>query len=131
MNILFLCTQNSARSIMAESILNSMNLKDFIGYSAGSMPSGVINEKAIKILKENNIYTENLYSKSIDDLLNKGIKFDILITLCSSAKKEGCPTLSKNIKSVHWDLDDPIEYNDFEKIFIDLSYLIKEFTSSN
>ena len=94
MNILFLCTQNSARSIMAESILNSMNLKDFIGYSAGSMPSGVINEKAIKILKENNIYTEN-------------------------------------IKSVHWDIDDPIEYNDFEKIFIDLSYLIKEFTSSN
>ena len=60
MNILFLCTQNSARSIMAESILNSMNLKDFIGYSAGSMPSEVINEKAIKILKENNIYTENL-----------------------------------------------------------------------
>ena len=94
MNILFLCTQNSARSIMAESILNSMNLKDFIGYSAGSMPSGVINEKAIKILKENNIYTEN-------------------------------------IKSVHWDIDDPIEYNDFEKVFIDLSYLIKEFTSSN
>ena len=60
MNILFLCTQNSARSIMAESILNSMNLKDFIGYSIGSMPSGVINEKAIKILKENNIYTENI-----------------------------------------------------------------------
>ena len=55
MNILFLCTQNSARSIMAESILNSMNMKDFIGYSAGSMPSSVINEKAIKILKENNI----------------------------------------------------------------------------
>ena len=60
MNILFLCTQNSARSIMAESILNSMNLKDFIGYSTGSTPSGVINEKAIKILKENNIYTENI-----------------------------------------------------------------------
>ena len=60
MNILFLCTQNSARSIMAESILNSMNFKDFIGYSTGSMPSGVINEKAIKILKENNIYTENI-----------------------------------------------------------------------
>lgn len=60
MNILFLCTQNSARSIMAESILNSMNLKDFIGYSTGSMSSGVINEKAIKILKENNIYTENI-----------------------------------------------------------------------
>tara|TARA_B000000532_G_scaffold224251_1_gene200938 strand:+ start:162 stop:344 length:183 start_codon:yes stop_codon:yes gene_type:complete len=60
MNILFLCTQNSARSIMAESILNSMNLKDFIGYSARSMPSGVINEKAIKILKENNIYTKNI-----------------------------------------------------------------------
>jgi hypothetical protein len=51
--------------------------------------------------------------------------------LCSSAKKEGCPTLSENIKSVHWNLDDPIEYSDFEKIFIDLSYLIKEFTSSN
>lgn len=45
---------------MAESILNSMNLKDFIGYSTGSTPSGVINEKAIKILKENNIYTENI-----------------------------------------------------------------------
>ena len=101
MNILFLCTQNSAKSIMAESIL-----------------------------KENNIYTENLNSQSIDDVLNKGIKIDILITLCSSAKKEGCPTLSEKIKSVHWDIDDPIEYSDFEKIFIDLSYPIKEFTSS-
>ena len=110
MNIAFICTHNSCRSIMAEAIAKSINSTSFHAYSAGSTPAGVINTKALETLKANNISINDLSSKSIDDLSH--IRFDAVITLCGNAHKEPCPIWVGDCIKDHWGFEDPSAFTD-------------------
>ena len=105
LNIAFICTHNSCRSIMAEALAKSIASKHFNAYSAGSTPSGKINAKALEILQNNHIHTNNLTSKSIDDLSH--IRFDAVITLCGNAQNEPCPIWLGDCIKDHWGFEDP------------------------
>lgn len=121
MNIAFICTHNSCRSIMAEAIAKSINSNNFNAYSAGSTPAGVINTKALETLKANNININDLSSKSIDDLSH--IRFDAVITLCGNAQKEPCPIWVGDCIKDHWGFEDPSAFTDGpekDKAFQDL-----------
>jgi arsenate reductase len=121
MNIAFICTHNSCRSIMAEAIAKSINSNSFNAYSAGSTPAGVINKKALETLKANNISINDLSSKSIDDLSH--IRFDAVITLCGNAHKEPCPIWVGDCIKDHWGFEDPSAFTDGpekDKAFQDL-----------
>jgi arsenate reductase len=133
MNIAFICTHNSCRSIMAEAIAKSISLNSFNAYSAGSSPSGKINPKAIKILENNNIRTHNLISKSINDLQH--IRFDAVITLCGSARNEPCPIWVGDCIKAHWGFEDPSVLSDgpekdraFQVLFDELKQVITKFS---
>ena len=130
MNIAFICTHNSCRSIMAEAIAKSINSNNFNAYSAGSTPAGVINTKALETLKANNISINDLSSKSIDDLSH--IRFDAVITLCGNAHKEPCPIWVGNCIKDHWGFEDPSAFTDGpekDKAFQDLFDKLKRVIS--
>ncbi len=134
--VLFLCTGNSARSIMAEAILQRRGLGDFVAYSAGSHPKGKVNPLAIKVLKINHHDIEHLSSKSWD-VFGDEIDFDFVITVCRNAANESCPVWPGNPMSAHWGIEDPdqpelSEAEQFElmkKAYWELDYRIKTFTS--
>ena len=130
MNIAFICTHNSCRSIMAEAIAKSINSNNFNAYSAGSTPAGVINTKALETLKANNISINDLSSKSIDDLSH--IRFDAVITLCGNAHKEPCPIWVGDCIKDHWGFEDPSAFTDGpekDKAFQDLFDKLKRVIS--
>jgi len=106
-NILFLCTHNSCRSVMAEGLMQHYGKGKFKAYSAGSFPSGKINPKAIQTLKRNKIEADynNFKSQSWDDFEN--IKMDIVITVCDSAAGETCPLFLGGSAKAHWGVFDP------------------------
>ena len=108
-NILFVCTGNSARSIIAESIINNVYFNKYKAFSAGSKPTGEIN-KNIKLFLENqkDYNLTNYYSKSFKVFIEKDINIDHVITVCNSANKEVCPIWPKNDQIVHWDIEDPV-----------------------
>lgn len=104
MNILFLCTGNSCRSILAEATFNALAPSNMHAISAGSQPTGKVHPRSIALLKSKGIATEGYYSKSWDNL---SVTPDIVITVCSSAASETCPAyLGKAIRA-HWGVDDP------------------------
>ena len=111
--VLVLCTGNSCRSILGEALLNKYT--DIEAYSAGSNPSGKVNENAKRILKEENAWDEKYHSKSIDEVMD--IEFDLVVTVCDNAK-ESCPVFSKAVKKIHIGYPDPDgkEYEEFEKL---------------
>ena len=130
MNIAFICTHNSCRSIMAEAIAKSINSNNFNAYSAGSTPAGVINTKALETLKANNISINDLSSKSIDDLSH--IRFNAVITLCGNAHKEPCPIWVGDCIKDHWGFEDPSAFTDGpekDKAFQDLFDKLKRVIS--
>lgn len=130
MNIAFICTHNSCRSIMAEAIAKSINSNSFNAYSAGSTPAGVINTKALETLKANNININDLSSKSIDDLSH--IRFNAVITLCGNAHKEPCPIWVGDCIKDHWGFEDPSAFTDGpekDKAFQDLFDKLKRVIS--
>lgn len=130
MNIAFICTHNSCRSIMAEAIAKSINSNNFNAYSAGSTPAGVINTKALETLKANNISINDLSSKSIDALSH--IRFDAVITLCGNAHKEPCPIWVGDCIKDHWGFEDPSAFTDGpekDKAFQDLFDKLKRVIS--
>ena len=91
-NVLYLCTQNSARSIIAEAITNYKYSESLKGFSAGSTPSGKINSKTLDLLDEMKIPTEKLYSKSWDVFgESNSPSMDYVVTVCGNAAKETCP----------------------------------------
>ena len=108
-NILFVCTGNSARSIIAECIINNEYNDKYKAYSAGSKPSGKINEDVKKFLEKNKNYDLNDYkSENFEIYINNKIKMDHVITVCNNANNEICPIWPKQSQIIHWDIDDPV-----------------------
>lgn len=117
-NVLFICTGNSARSILAESILNSLGQGRFKAFSAGSHPGGQVNPYAIELLKRNRFNTEGLRSKSWDEFSQAGApQLDFIFTVCDNAAGEACPFWPGQPISAHWGVEDPaaVEGSDDEK----------------
>lgn len=109
LNVLFLCTGNSARSIMAESILNQLGLGRFTGFSAGSQPAGIVNPRALALLQRNHFRTEGLRSKNWDEFAAPGApEMDFVLTVCDKAAGETCPVWPGQPLSAHWGVPDPV-----------------------
>jgi arsenate reductase len=107
-NVLFLCTGNSARSILAEALLNYLGRGKFRAFSAGSSPKRVVNPLALGLLREEGLPTEGLRPKSYKLFTNPGAPaIDIVITLCDHAAREACPIGSGAPIRVHWGIPDP------------------------
>lgn len=117
-NALFLCTGNSARSIMAEAILNREGRGRFVAYSAGSHPAGSVNPHALQILEKLNYKTNFARSKSWEEFAAPDAPpLDFVFTVCDRAAKESCPVWPGQPMSAHWGVPDPVqvEGNDAEQ----------------
>lgn len=134
--VLFLCTGNSARSILAEAYLNSAGAGRFRGYSAGSHPNGKVNPFALELLREKGIPTEGLRSKSWDEFAAPGApKLDFVFTVCDNAAGEVCPIWPGRPSKAHWGVADPaavhgsdeVKREAFLTVFTQLSTRIDQF----
>jgi protein-tyrosine-phosphatase len=137
-NVLILCTGNSARSILAEQLVNHWGLGRFRGYSAGSNPKGKVHPIALDLLRQMKLPTEGLRSKSWDEFARPGAPpLDFVFTVCDNAAGEACPVWLGQPTTAHWGLDDPaaVEGSEtekwlaFRKAFHELESRVKAFTS--
>ena len=120
MNVLFLCTGNSARSIMAECIMNRVGQGKFKAYSAGSMPAGQVNPLAINLLRKLNYVVADLRSKSWEEFAGLDApKMDFVFTVCDNAAAETCPVWPGQPMTAHWGVPDPaaVEGTEAERAF--------------
>ena len=107
-NILFVCTGNSARSIIAESIVNNKYNDKFKAYSAGSNPTGEINKDIKHYLSSKGFNLQDYSSKNFSKFINGEIKIDHIITVCNNANNELCPIWPKENQIIHWNIEDPV-----------------------
>ena len=117
-NVLFLCTGNTARSILAESILRKDGAGRFNAFSAGSQPKGVVNPFALKLLANMDYPTEGLRSKSWEEFAKPGAPaMDFVFTVCDNAAGEACPVWPGQPMTAHWGIEDPaaVEGTDIQK----------------
>jgi arsenate reductase (thioredoxin) len=137
-NVLFLCTGNSARSILAEVMLNAMGQGRFRAFSAGSHPKGEVNPFAIELLQKNRMRTEGLRSKSWDEFATPGAQpLDFVFTVCDQAAGEVCPIWPGQPMTAHWGVADPaaVEGSDeakrraFFKAYSELQHRLSIFVS--
>jgi arsenate reductase (thioredoxin) len=118
LNVLFLCTGNSARSIFAEAILNSLGKSKFKAFSAGSHPAGSVNPLALELLENNRLPTEGLRSKDWSEFSRPGAPFmHFVFTVCDQAAAEVCPVWPGQPMTAHWGINDPaaVQGSDEEK----------------
>jgi arsenate reductase len=107
-NVLFLCTGNSARSIIGEALLNHLGDSRFRGFSAGSHPKGAVNPMALQVLDEAGIATDGLRSKSWEEFAATGAPpMDFVFTVCDNAAGEACPIWPGHPMTAHWGIEDP------------------------
>jgi arsenate reductase (thioredoxin) len=128
-NVLFLCTGNSARSIMAEGIMNFKGRPQFTAYSAGSYPSGKVRPEALHQLEFLHIPTSGFRSKSWDEFSKPDApKLDLVFTVCDSAAKEVCPVWPGQPMTAHWGVPDPAAVvgtpEEVQKAFRDAFFLL-------
>ena len=137
-NVLFLCTGNSARSILAEALLVRWGLGKFRAFSAGSYPKGQVHPVALQVLKNHNFKTESFRSKSWNEFAGPDApQMDFVFTVCDRAAGETCPVWPGQPMTAHWGIDDPVrEYPDAEKeyrgfylAYLELEARIKIFSS--
>ena len=137
-HVLFLCTGNSARSIMAEAILNSDGKDRFRAYSAGSHPGGKVNPFALAQIRKAGLPAEDYRSKSWDEFAKPGApKMDFVFTVCSDAADEVCPIWPGQPMTAHWGVEDPAGFEGtdeqkdrfFARIFTQLHSRIRILTS--
>jgi arsenate reductase len=135
LNVLFLCTGNSARSIMAEALLNHLPTQEqtFHAFSAGSHPKGSVHPMALAVLRERGISVEGLRSKSWDEFAGPGApRMDLVITVCDNAAGEICPLWPGHPSKGHWSIPDPAAVPEaaqrraFEEAFARLTRHIEE-----
>lgn len=128
-NVLFLCTGNSARSIMAEAILNHKGRPTFTAYSAGSRASGVVRPEALKQIELAKLPTNGLRSKNWDEFAKpESPKMNFVFTVCNNAAKEVCPVWPGQPMTAHWGVADPAEVEgtteQIEKAFRDVFMIL-------
>lgn len=137
-NVLFLCTGNSARSIMAEALVTTMGKGRFKGFSAGSRPGGKVNSFAVEQVRKTGYPAENLRSKSWDEFaVPDAPHMDFIITVCDNAAGETCPHWPGHPATAHWGFEDPaaVEGTDeqkraaFERIFRQIMARMSTFVS--
>ena len=137
-NVLFLCTGNSARSVMAEALVTTMSKGRCKGFSAGSKPNGKVNPFAIEQVKKTGYPVDNLRSKSWDEFAEPNAShMDFIITVCDNAAGEVCPIWPGHPATAHWGFEDPaaVEGSDeekraaFEKIFKQIETRMNAFVS--
>ena len=118
LNVLFLCTGNTARSVLAESILRKEGAGRFQAFSAGSQPKGLINPYSLRVLEKAGYPTDGFRSKSWDEFAQEGApKMDFIFTVCDSAAGEACPLWIGHPATAHWGIEAPaaVEGTDLEK----------------
>lgn len=137
-NVLFLCTGNSARSIIGEAYLNAAGKGRFVAYSAGSHPTGAVNSYALELLRKNRIDTSGLHSKDWAQFVRPGApQLDFVFTVCDKAAGEVCPVWPGQPMTAHWGIQDPAaaqgtdehKRRAFLRAFSELSTRVNLFTS--
>lgn len=107
--VLFVCVHNSARSVMAEALLNNLYGDKFYAESAGLEP-GILNQNVVKVMNEKNIDISQKRPQSVFELFKIGRKYHYIITVCDEANAEKCPIFPGVTKTIHWSFEDPSKY---------------------